>query len=123
MNFCNQNKKKKKNVFKSSPTHPLVTFSSPLIGQNTVGSTIRCVATLPWMRSYCSSDVELLFLGCGATVPITNVHIYESSCHRSENCPFYAPIVCFSLPNSGHCRLLPSSGIPIHMPEAPFALR
>ena len=49
---------------KTPPTHPLVTFSSPLIGRNKIGNHQIC--------NYCSSDrelpfldVELLLLGCG----------------------------------------------------------
>ena len=52
----------------SGTKNPIVTFSSPPIGWNTIGKH----------RMYCSSDTELLFsfldgellfLGCGVTVP------------------------------------------------------
>ena len=70
MDVCNENSKKyfifepenfRHQKSKSPLTHPIVTFSSLLIGRNTTGNHRMC--------SYCSLDAELLFPGCGVTVP------------------------------------------------------
>ena len=69
MDVCNENFKKyfrfgsenfRHQKSKYPSTHPIVTFSSLLIGRNTIGNHRKC--------SYWSWDAELLFLWCGVTV-------------------------------------------------------
>ena len=81
MDVCNENSKKyfifepenfRHQKSKSPLTHPIVTFSSLLIGRNTTGNHRMC--------SYCSLDAELLFPGCGVTVPRMWVELLFPGC-------------------------------------------